>query len=143
MLAALREAPSLSWGDCQLLAATTLLLVVSRSLLTVIGLDRTDRVLDLLVRMLPPYARVRDPERVPWAVNVVDSVVPIHLSCLMRAIVGERLFVANGYRAETHLGVAKDEAFEAHAWVERDGEIVIGELDGHGRFRRLASHDSE
>lgn len=140
MLTQLRKVASLSWGERQLLATTAVLLVVSRSLLTLIGLDRTHRVLDLLVRVLPPYVRIRDLDRIPWALNVVDAVVPIYLSCLMRAIVGERLFAANGYQTEIHLGVAKDDAFEAHAWVEYDSEIVIGEVDEHSRFQPLDSY---
>ncbi|WP_435093014.1 lasso peptide biosynthesis B2 protein [Halorubrum sp. N11] len=137
MLTALRKVASLSWGERQLLATTTVMLVVSRSLLTIVGLDRTHRALDLLVRVLPPYVKIRDPDQVPWAVNVVDAFLPIYVSCLMRAVVGERLFAANGYRTEVHLGVAKDDVFEAHAWVERDGEIVIGKIDGYSRFRPL------
>jgi len=58
----------------------------------------------------------------------------------MRAVVGERLFDTNGYRTEIRLGVAKDEAFEAHAWVIHEGEVVIGEVDDHARFRLLDSY---
>ncbi|MFC6752672.1 lasso peptide biosynthesis B2 protein [Halorubrum tibetense] len=140
MLSALRKIASLSREERQLLATTTVSLVASRSLLTIVGLDPTHRALDLLVRALPPYRRVRDPRRVPWAVNTVDTALPIYFSCLMRAVVGERLFDANGYRTEIRLGVAKDEAFEAHAWVIHEGEVVIGEVDDHARFRLLDSY---
>lgn len=140
MLETARRLASLSRGERLLLGTTAVLLLSGRVLLAVVGLDRTHWILDRLVAILPPYAKVRNPDRIPWALDVVDAYVPIHLSCLPRAVVGDRLFAANGYRTRIHLGVAKSEEFEAHAWVERDGEVVIGEVDEHARFQPLYSY---
>lgn len=140
MLVAARKLVSLSRDEFLLLGTTAALLLTSRALLTVVGLDRTHRTLDRLVRVLPPYATVRNPDAIPWTIEGIDAYIPIYFSCLMRALVGERLFAANGYQTEIHLGVAKDEEFEAHAWVERRGEVVIGEVSDHDRFRPLYSY---
>ncbi|MDR9382499.1 MAG: lasso peptide biosynthesis B2 protein [Natronomonas sp.] len=140
MITTTRKLVSLSRGELLLLGTTTVLLLTSRALLTLVRLDWTHRALDRLVRVLPPYASVRDPDTIPWVVAVTDAYIPIYFSCLMRALVGERLFAVNGYRTQIHLGVAKDDEFEAHAWVERRGEIVIGELDEHARFRPLDTY---
>ncbi|MGM0717647.1 MAG: lasso peptide biosynthesis B2 protein, partial [Halobacteriota archaeon] len=119
MFTTARKLVALSRSELLLLGTTTVLLLTSRALLTLVGLDRTHRALDRLVRVLPPYTTVRDPDTIPWAVAVMGAYVPIYFSCLMRAVVGERLFAANGHQTEIHFGVAKDDEFEAHAWVER------------------------
>lgn len=142
MLTALRKFVTRSRSERQVLVTVAVSLVVSRALLTTVGLDRTHRVIDRLVRIFPPNTTMHDPERIPWAVNAVAECVPLYFSCLMRAIVGERLFAANGYRTELHLGVTKDTGFEAHAWVERDGEVVVGDVDGHDRFQPLDTFQS-
>jgi len=142
MFTALRRVVTLSWGERQLLVTVAVSLVMSRALLTTAGLDRTHRVIDRVVRVLPPNTTIQDPEEIPWAVNATAECVPLYFSCLMRAIVGERLFAKNGYRTELHLGVTKDTGFEAHAWVEHDGEVVVGDLDDHDRFQPLDTFQS-
>lgn len=49
-------------------------------------------------------------------------------SCFPQALVGEMLLERNGYPSTLRIGVIKSQAGElkAHAWVEKDGEVVIG-----------------
>jgi hypothetical protein len=49
-------------------------------------------------------------------------------SCFPQALVGEMLLERNGHPAVLRIGVIKqpDGELKAHAWVERNGEVVIG-----------------
>lgn len=49
-------------------------------------------------------------------------------SCFPQALVGEMLLERNGHPAVLRIGVIKqpDGDLKAHAWVERNGEVVIG-----------------
>ena len=88
----------------------------------------------LLVRFTPSSGRrSAAPTRAQLAheVRVVSCVVP-SATCLTQAIAGQILLGHYGYPAVVHFGVAKDEgegAFQAHAWLESDGRVVIGESE--------------
>lgn len=127
--------PVRSW---LLLWTTATLLVLSRVLLPTAGLDRTEAVLDATARVCPPYRNSGNPERIPWAVTGVSSRLPFSVTCLMQALVGQALFDARGHRSDVRLGVTKDdEELRAHAWVERNGDVVIGELDDLSEFQPI------
>ena len=67
------------------------------------------------------------PERIAWAVAVVSQYIP-RASCLTRALAAEALLARRGYPAQLRIGVAKGLGgrLEAHAWLERDGQVLIG-----------------
>jgi hypothetical protein len=62
-----------------------------------------------------------------WSVQAASRCVP-QATCLTQALSLQILMVRRGHDADVHIGVAKDEAgkFEAHAWVESEGQILIG-----------------
>ncbi|WYL93495.1 MAG: lasso peptide biosynthesis B2 protein [Gloeotrichia echinulata IR180] len=80
-------------------------------------------------------------EKIVWAVNVASCYTPGHVKCLARALTTQVLLNRCGYSPELRIGVAKGDKgkFEAHAWVENQGEIVIGHLSDLGRFTPLPS----
>jgi hypothetical protein len=49
-------------------------------------------------------------------------------SCFPQALVGKMLLERRGYSSKVRIGVIKDAdgSLRAHAWVERDGVVVIG-----------------
>ncbi len=58
-------------------------------------------------------------------VAVAASHIPARFSCLDRSLVLLKLLRQMGIDGELHLGVRKDRGiFEAHAWVELNGEIL-------------------
>lgn len=75
----------------------------------------------------PPLAATIFPEQIAWAVKTASHYVP-KASCLPQALVAKMLLARAGQPADLHLGVAKgqDGKFEAHAWVESAGQVVIG-----------------
>jgi hypothetical protein len=52
-------------------------------------------------------------------------------SCLVRALVAERMLVSGGHATRLTIGVAlagnAGVALDAHAWVESGGHIVVGD----------------
>jgi hypothetical protein len=70
-----------------------------------------------------------------WAVRLASRYVP-RATCLTQALATQILLGRNGHAGEVHIGVALDPklGFRAHAWVESQGEVLIGgseELDGY------------
>ncbi|HZS33220.1 MAG TPA: lasso peptide biosynthesis B2 protein [Methylomirabilota bacterium] len=86
-----------------------------------------------------PGARPTMPaERVIWAVTAADRFVP-RSTCLVRALAGQILLARCGHASELRLGVAGGgAAFEAHAWLEHDGRVLLGG-PVEGRYTPLPS----
>lgn len=63
-----------------------------------------------------------------WAVEAAGRRLLSRNPCLPRALAVLILFRRGGEVAELHLGVARDGdgPVEAHAWVESEGQVVIG-----------------
>ena len=67
-------------------------------------------------------------DRVAWTVRAVSEFVP-GATCLTQALSGQVLLARRGYPTCLHIGVAKERQDElaAHAWLECDGRIVLGD----------------
>ena len=74
------------------------------------------------------------------SVRSVSRFVP-RATCLTQALAASLLIRRSGQRSELKIGVAKDERsqFIAHAWLEKDGRIILGELPDQGRFVALTA----
>lgn len=62
-------------------------------------------------------------------------------SCLTQSLAALILMRHNGQDSELKIGVAKDEneQFRAHAWLEANGQIILGKLPKHSQFKVLES----
>ena len=62
-------------------------------------------------------------------VNAAACYIP-RATCLTQALVADAILRRYGYAAELKIGVGRGETnrFQAHAWVELDGKVVIGDL---------------
>jgi hypothetical protein len=66
---------------------------------------------------------------------VASNALPVETTCLPRALAAGSLLARYGYDSTLRIGVARDDGeFAAHAWVERDGVVTIGDLPDLGRF---------
>jgi hypothetical protein len=137
--------------------------MIARKLQTYCGLSRPERrrvmkslVLVALVRLglwLMPFRTIQRvcaylgrPSRsrrgsaagtreIVWAVRLASRYVP-RATCLVQALAAQILLGRHGQAGQVHIGVALDaeRGFRAHAWVESEGEVLIGgseELDGY------------
>jgi hypothetical protein len=77
-----------------------------------------------------------------WAVRAMSARVP-HASCLTQALAAQVLLSWNDQRPDLRIGVARSAAgvFEAHAWVEWQGKILIGGGRSHSKFTALPHFD--
>jgi hypothetical protein len=55
------------------------------------------------------------------------------------------LFARYGFTAKLRIGVAKDgrERLKAHAWVESQGKIVIGNMQDLSRYKALPTLETK
>lgn len=82
------------------------------------------------------------PDRIGWAVAAASRYVP-RATCLVQALAGRVLLERQGHPASLRIGVARDDErgnFEAHAWLECQGRVVIGGRQSE-RYRPLVAAD--
>lgn len=67
---------------------------------------------------------------VVWAIEKASRYSPGSVKCLARALTAEVLLKRRGYQPELRYGVLKSsaETFQAHAWVELQGQTILGQL---------------
>lgn len=76
-----------------------------------------------------------------WMVNVSSRYTPGGAKCLARALTTQVLLNRQGYLPDLRIGVTKAAAgnLEAHAWVEYQGRVVMGQLNDLSRYLPLPS----
>lgn len=68
-------------------------------------------------------------DKLIWAVAVMSRYVH-NVTCLTRALTGQILLAGENYRSNIKIGVSNSKGnFEAHAWLESDDKIVLGESE--------------
>jgi len=69
-----------------------------------------------------------DINHVTWAVRVASRYIPRSATCLPQALATQVLLGDLGYATELRIGLAQDQdgQIKGHAWVERQGQIIIG-----------------
>ena len=70
---------------------------------------------------------------VGWAIRVAGRSVP-GARCLAQALAAQVLLSWLGYANRLHIGVALEGQFEAHAWVECNGMVVVGGAEEVTRY---------
>jgi hypothetical protein len=122
----LRGRPLVEW---QLLGRTVGWLVLLRSLLWFRPFPVVQRRADSWARSGTMGLRddAAQTAQIVRFVPTLSRLIP-GASCLTQALAAQILLRRRGYVTELRLGVGRDAAgrFAAHAWLERDGRIVIG-----------------
>lgn len=80
--------------------------------------------------------------KIVWSVNSVSHYIPgMKCKCLARALTTQVLMKRYGHTPKLQMGVAKtgEGKLEAHAWVEFQGIVIIGNLPDLSRFLPLPS----
>jgi len=130
---------SLSQRDRALLIQAVVWLGVTRIALWLLPFRIVRR---LLARAARPSSPRRGPatarRRLVWAVSAARRAVP-YSTCLVQALAAEALFILHGHPADLRIGVVKNEAggLIAHAWVESDGRVVLGNSSDFSRYAPL------
>jgi hypothetical protein len=82
-------------------------------------------------------------DRLAWSVSAASHLVP-RATCLTQALAGQALLARHGHPARLYLGVARGDAgqFEAHAWLEAEGQVILGDGE-RARFTPLTTLSSQ
>lgn len=124
-------------AERRLFLAAVSLLVVVRLGLWMRGYPETAR---LLLRLEKPRRRAAvTAEQIHWAVVRAAEYVP-GSTCLVQAMAGSVLCRRAGIAADVRIGVGRDpgRGFEAHAWLESNDRILLGEEESE-RFTVLTT----
>jgi hypothetical protein len=138
--------PCLSSMHRCLLVRTILLLVAVRLGLWLLPFHALQRLLAWIAQrpLEPRKVAQTSIDNVIWAVVMASRYVP-RATCLTQALAARVLLVRRGYPTCLRIGVARSETgqFQAHAWVEYAGSVVIGGADAPMRFTPLPPLERE
>jgi hypothetical protein len=81
-------------------------------------------------------------DNIMWALRIAAGLVPA-ATCLTQALTAKVLLRRNGYRPILRIGAVKSSTgkFLAHAWLEHEGAIVIGDLRDLSRYANFPPLD--
>lgn len=112
-----------------LLAVATLTAALVRLGLWVLPYRAVHKSVARLTRRAGTARARHSVEHIVWAVRVASRFIP-RATCLTQSLAAQVLLTRHGYPAELCLGVAREDGqFDAHAWVESNGRVVIGDVD--------------
>ncbi len=82
--------------------------------------------------------------KIVWAVSAAARRVP-KATCLTQALATQIMLGRRGHRTSLQLGIMKSQAgkFDAHAWVERNGQVLIGLNETFSKLTRLPPLEEE
>ena len=130
----IRALLKLSWADRLLLTQAAVLISMTRLALWLLPFRVVHHLSMRYLSMRSagliaprPIARRPSVERVIWAVTTASHYLP-SATCLAQALATQLLLKHFGEVTQVHIGVRHDETgqFKAHAWVEHQGQILIG-----------------
>jgi hypothetical protein len=109
----------------RLLFQAAILSVTTRLLLRPLSLTSLGRFLDRLAKRIVPAACSEEEDEIVRALSAVNR--RLGGTCLTNALAAQALLARYGYPATLRIGASRqDGGFSAHAWVERNGQVVIG-----------------
>ena len=136
---------ALTRSDRALLLRTFAPLVAMRLAMWTLPFARVREICDAMSRPMraDPSGAPPSAERIAWAVAALSRVVPRADNCLVRALTTGIVLKRYGYPSELKIGVMKPVGgrFEAHAWLESDGVVVIGDFQ-LDRYAAMAAPES-
>ncbi len=139
----LRKFLRLTSRERQLVINTFILLGLIRLGLWLLPFQTLRRVIAKISQPSPQAQGVNQTNlsKIVGAVNLSSRYMPGGVKCLARALTTQVLMSRYGYSPQLRIGVAKGEGgkLEAHAWVENQGQVVIGYLRDLSRFTPLPS----
>lgn len=117
-------------AEKRLLLSSLIALAAIRVALWTLNFQRVQKIADAISRPRSTRAGAPAPDRIAWAVAAASRAVPQGANCLLRALATGAILRRYGYPSELKIGVMKSEAgnFQAHAWLESAGSVVIGDF---------------
>ena len=127
----LRRFVRLPWRKQKALLSAGVMISTVRAGLVMLSFETLRRHLARLARVRQ-RASVEQSEidTIVWSLQTAGRTLPPAGRCLIEALAGHVLLGRAGVATDLRIGVAKDAggAFIAHAWLEKDDRVVLGEL---------------
>ncbi|UTB33125.1 MAG: lasso peptide biosynthesis B2 protein [Methanobacterium sp. ERen5] len=116
---------NLSVDKKSLLIKSVILTTLIRICLYIIPFSRIHTTFNKLsrIKIHPNPMKVDD---IIWAVMVASHYIP-KSTCLVQAITAQILMTHYNHDSTLRIGVNKSNDFEAHAWVEINEKVILGE----------------
>lgn len=138
----LRKFLQLNWSDRQVLFSAFVLVILIKLGLKFLSFPQLLRILD---RLSQPSRRRRSPaaltiDRITWLVTISANLVPGHTKCLVRALTAQVFLKRHQHPCELRIGVTRPDSngnLEAHAWIESQGQIILGDLPDLAKYSPL------
>lgn len=133
----LRELSAREWTT--LLSAVPVVLMVRLGLSTLKFKPLVDRLRTYAARLSGGPATEEEVHRLAWAVNAIGGRLLGSRPCLTQALALQFLLWRRRVDTELRIGVDKDDDGQllAHAWVVRDGRVLIGGHLSEMKYRPL------
>ena len=104
-----------------------------------------ERLRGWLARFGEPPDKSLDSEKIREITEAISRLghflAPLRINCLPQALVGDLLLRCKGFDVQLKIGVLKnlDDQLVAHAWLEYQGQIILGDLWYLGQFTSFPS----
>lgn len=141
LLSKYKSRASKAWTQRYALSHTAVLIVCMRMGLWLLPYKRLCKLVDHLSRTSRPRRSLSHAEKkqVIWAVRSLSKRMMPDKPCLTQALVLKWRLQKAGEESDIHIGVRKNEdgEFAAHAWLEQDGQVLIGGKTSPFQYSRL------
>jgi len=139
----LRRLGSLAWRDRVLILQAAVLLPIVSVALRLCSYELVRAALDRIALVRAPRDQRRVPApRVGWAVKAAAARMGRWSSCLVEAVATAALLRRHGHASTVRFGVdprSPRPTLNAHAWIECEGCVIVGELPELSDYRVLAA----
>jgi transglutaminase superfamily protein len=125
-----------------LVVEAAMLLLFVRAGLRVCSYTRLHRALGLLASRATGATVASEPGHpdVAWAVTAAGRRLPFKTTCLIEALATDTMLRRRHHESRLCFGVRVNESrLDAHAWVECEGDLVIGIVDDLHEYAPLAN----
>lgn len=80
-------------------------------------------------------------ERVVWSIEFSSRYLPVFINCLPKALAAQVMLSQRGQNVEVIIGARRNQLgqLQAHAWVEFQGKVIVGNINNLSQFSRLRS----
>ena len=116
----------LSKDKKSLLIKSIVLTTLIRVCLYLIPFSRIHTTFNTLSRIQINQNSPKKVDDIIWSVKVASQYVP-KSTCLVQAITAQILMIHYNHDSILRIGVNKSKDFEAHAWVEINKKVILGE----------------
>ena len=104
-----------------------------------------ERLRGWLAHFDEPVGKQADMEEMRVIIRAIERMgqvlAPLRINCLPQALVGAKFLRRKGFDVELKIGVLKNrgDQLTAHAWLEYNGQVILGDLRNLGQFTSFPS----